>query len=66
MSITGAPERGEERNGQITYWRIEELITFLTWGRKHTSRSRKNRVPNKMKTNRSTPRHIIKLQKFKE
>ena len=44
-------------------------ITVLPQVRKvistHTSRSRKHKVPNKMKTNRSTPRHIIRCQKFK-
>ena len=35
--------------------------------RKNTSRCRKHRVPDKMDTNRSTPRHtVIKMAKNKE
>ena len=35
--------------------------------RKNTSRCRKHRVPDKMDTNRSTPRHtVIKMSKLKD
>lgn len=58
--IIGVPEV-EEKGRDRQY-----LKTFLTWGRKHTLRFRKHRLPHKVNPKRSKPRHsIIEVEKVK-
>ena len=67
IGILGLPEGGEREKGVKMYLMKLWLKTSQTCRRKQSPKSRKHRVPNRIKPKRTTPRHIIiKMAKIKD
>ena len=66
IQIIGVPDKEEKEKGLRKYLKRSQSKTSLTWERKESPKSRKHRVPYRIKLRRNRSRHIlIKLTKIK-
>ena len=67
MHYRGSQKEKKERKMAENIYQEIIAENFSTWKGRWTARPRKHRESNKMKTKRSTPRHIvIKMTKIKD